>query len=551
MIEKLYVRNYAIIEELEIHFSDKLTIITGETGAGKSILLGALGLITGNRADSKVLFNKEQKCIIEGVFKIRSYDLRDFFDQNDIDYDEQAIIRRELTPSGKSRAFINDTPVNLTVLKELASELVDIHHQFDTLDIHNVSFQVRTLDALAGNQKLMESYQQNYKSYKRMVADLTALTETHINASKEIDFLNFQLTEFEESNLVQDEQSVLEEEQKTLSSSEQIKSVFMSASQVLSENDDSTINRVSSISNEISQLREVNSTIDDLWKRLDSLLLELQDLSGEFQNLADSTQHDGTRIKEIEDRLNLIYRLQNKHHVNSVAELLQIRDDLEKRISSAEDLSAQISNLESELSKKESELYVMAEELSAKRRQQVDSLEQDVQDLLSQLAMPYSQIKVEVDQLSELNSTGIDQVRFLFSPNKGSDFEMIKNVASGGELSRLTLCIKSLVASAIPLPSLIFDEIDSGISGDVALKMGKILNDLSKEHQVVTITHTPQIAAKADKHYYIFKKVDGDRTLTNVKELNKEERIVEIATMLSGSPPSESAVENAQDLLKR
>ncbi len=550
MIQRLLVKNYAIIEELEIEFSEKLTIITGETGAGKSILLGALGLIMGNRADSKVLFNQKEKCIIEGHFKVANYKVKPFFDEHDIDYDEEVIIRRELTPAGKSRAFINDTPVNLSLLKQLSSALIDLHQQFDTMDIHQVSFQLRMIDALADNQERLENYQMRFRRYQEMKKRLAFLEEKKASASQEQDYLKFQLEELKEVKLLPNEQDILELEQKTLSNAEEIKQQLTKVNQLLREADFSALNQLQEVSLTLGRLKDFNHRIEENYQRLDNLVFELTDISSELQQIEESTEPDEERISIVNERLNTIYKLQTKHRVSTVAELLAVQADLEAKVTDFGDQSAELLQLEAKIKKYEQELKKLGEVLSKKRKAQVGGFEKKVHKLLALLSMEHAMLKVDISRTKELTSTGFDQVEFLFAPNRGSRFESIKSVASGGELSRLTLCTKSLVADAIPLPTLIYDEIDAGVSGDVALKMGHILSDLSSRHQVISITHTPQIAAKAHKHYFVYKTLKGNRTFTSIKPLTESERVVEIATMLSGSPPTAAAKENAVELLQ-
>ncbi len=550
MINRLLIKNYAIIEELEISFSDRLTIITGETGAGKSILLGALGLIMGKRADTKSLYNDEKKCVVEAFFDVSKYGLKAFFEQNDIDFDDQVVVRRELTPSGKSRAFVNDTPVNLNILQQLSGALIDLHQQFDTLDIHNVSFQLRMIDALAENNVLLSEYQKLFKQYQSNNNKLRKLIRQNENAAKETDFINFQLKEFNDVELVDGEQEEMEDEIGRLTNAEDIKRVLGGAFLHLSENEQSVIGQLEEISTNLSNIKQFHPDLNKIYERYESLILELQDLSQEFEKIAEDTEYDPERISEIQTRLDLIYKLLNKYHVKTVGELLEIQNNLQAQLNAFDDLSEEIETLKMELNLQKDKLSGLSQKLSKNRKEVVPSFEKKVHSLLAQLSMEYAQLKVEITELPELNSTGIDEVNFLFAPNKGSRFLAIKDVASGGELSRLTLCTKSLVASAIPLPTLIFDEIDTGISGDVALKMGNILQELSSRHQVIAITHTPQIAVKADTHYFVYKKVTENSTVTNVKLLSFDERVRAVATMLSGSPPSASAIENAKELLR-
>jgi DNA repair protein RecN (Recombination protein N) len=550
MIKRLIIKNYAIIEEQEINFSDRLTIITGETGAGKSILLGALGLIMGKRADTKSLYDDSRKCVIEAIFDVSKYGLKSFFEENDIDYDAEVVVRRELTPTGKSRSFVNDTPVNLKVLQQLSGALIDLHQQFDTLDIHNVSFQLRMIDSLADNKSLLEEYQEEFKLYQSDKRRLTKLVLQSQNAAKEIDFLSFQLKEFQEVELVEGEQEEMEDQLTRLTNSEDIKRVLGGAFQHLSEDEQSVLGQMEEIGQSLASVRKFHPDLESIISRYDGLLLELQDLVQDFEKVADDTEYDGEKILEIQNRLDQIYKLQKKHHVKTVSELMQIQADLEKRLTEFSDISGEIEVIEKSITTRKSLLVKTAANLSKRRKAEAPGFEQKVHDLLAQLSMEHAKLRVDITDLETLNSTGGDDINFLFAPNKGSKFLPIKDVASGGEISRLTLCTKSLVASAIPLPTLIFDEIDTGVSGDVALKMGNILHTLANRHQVVSITHTPQIAVKADAHYFVYKQVKGDRTVTNVKLLKTEERIKAVATMLSGSPPSDSAIENAKELLK-
>jgi DNA repair protein RecN (Recombination protein N) len=550
MIKSLHIRNYAIIELLELSFSEGLTIITGETGAGKSILLGALELIMGERADSKALYDESDKCVVEGLFDIKAYDLKEFFESHDIDYDTEVVVRREILPSGKSRAFINDTPVNLKVLQDLSSSLIDLHQQFDTLDIHQISFQLRMIDALAGNKSLLQHYAEAYRKChadKRRLADLVAKSD---NATREMDFLQFQMEEFNRAELVNGEQETLEEELTRLTNAEDIKRVTGSAYNYLVENEQSVVGMLQDMGIQLHQIGKVDHQIALLNVRFDSLVVELQELARELETIAEETEYDALRISEIQQRLDLVYRLQKKHSVATVAELLAIQETIQSQLGSFGDLSKEIADLTDSINRQEQALTEKAMELRERRRAVIPDFETKVTGLLSQLAMPHAQMQVQFDELSTLGPTGLDEVNFLFAANKGSRLQRIKEVASGGELSRLTLVTKSLVASAIPLPTLIFDEIDSGISGDVALKMGNILRQLSNQHQVVTITHSPQIAAKADAHYFVYKKEKDDRTVTHVRMLTTDERVRAIATMLSQNPPSDSAMENARELLQ-
>jgi len=549
MIKSLQIRNYALIDELTINFSKGLTIITGETGAGKSILLGALGLIMGKRADIKSLYNLENKCVVEAEFDISEYELKAFFEEQDLDYDHHLFVRREITPSGKSRAFVNDTPVNLPVLQQLSAALIDLHQQFDNLDIHKVSFQLRLLDALAENKGRLAEYQKEYVQYQADRRRLKELVERNNNASKELEFLEFQLEELVKAELQADEQQSLEEELDRHTNSEDIKRTLAGAFQQLSESEVAVIAQLQEINHSVGSLRKFGEQFNQLFERLSSILLELNEVSNDCEDIAEDTEYDPERIMEIQQRLDMVYRLQNKHQASDISELLEIQENLQQQVDSIGDLSTEISKLEQSVGAQEAKLKEQAEVLSQHRHKVVAAFENKVEKMLGQLAMEHARLKVDISRLDKLGPTGYDEVNFLFAANKGGRLNLIKDVASGGELSRLTLVVKSLVASAIPLPTLIFDEIDTGISGDVALKMGRILQQLSQEHQVAVITHSPQIASKASKHYFVFKKVLEDRTITKVRELEMDGRVYAIATMLSQDPPSESAINNAKELL--
>lgn len=549
MIRSLYIQNYAIIEELSIHFSDGLTIITGETGAGKSILLGALGLIMGKRADIKALYQLDAKCLVEGYFDVSRYDLRPFFETNDLEYDDEVILRREILPSGKSRAFINDTPVTLNLMQELSGALIDLHQQFDSFDIHQVSFQLRMLDALADNKAPLSQYQELYREFQADRRELEALIQRQQSASRETEFIQFQLQELNDANLQPGEQESQEEELNRLTNAEEIKRTLGAVYNYLSEDEQSVLGQLQHMVVSVGGIRKYANDIAGLYERFQGLLYELQDLSAEFERQAEMTEFDPERILEIQQRLDVLYRLQKKHQAPGVDALLEIRRDLETRLQAFDDISGEIQRLQQKTDIAEEILREMAVKLSARRKEIIPGFESKVAEMLAQLAMEHARLHVEMIALEGPGPTGMDEVNFLFAANKGGRLQPIKDVASGGELSRLTLVTKSLVASAIPLPTLIFDEIDSGISGDVALKMGRILRSLSNSHQVAVITHSPQVAARADTHYFVYKQVRGDRTFAEVQLLSEEERVTSIAAMLSQNPPSESAIRNARELL--
>ncbi len=550
MLKRLRIRNYALIDALEIDFSDRLTIITGETGAGKSILLGALGLVMGERADSKTFYNDQEKCVVEAEFDVAKYDLREFFEQHELDYDTEVVVRREVAPAGKSRAFVNDTPVNNQVLQRLTEALVDLHQQFDVLDIHNINFQLRMIDALADNQLILKDYQQGYRQFSADRRRLAELVQRSESGAKELDFARFQLEELQKAGLAEGEQETLEAELARLSNAEDIKNTYGAAFNYLAENEQNIVGQLAEILRSMTNTRKLSGELNALSERLESVIVDLQDLAKECDRIGEGTEHDPQRILEVQERLNTIYKLQKKHGLATISDLLHLQADLESQLGGYTDLGEAIAQLERSLAEQEQRLRAIAAALSERRRSVVAGFEEKVQDMLAQLSMPHARLKVDVQATESLGPTGADDVQFLFASNVGSRYLPIKDVASGGELSRLTLCTKSLVADAIPLPTLIFDEIDSGVSGDVSLKMGLILRELSNRHQVISITHTPQVAARADRHYFVFKKVDGERTVTNVRLLNDDERVRSIAVMLSGNPPSEAALATARELVE-
>lgn len=550
MIQRLYIRNYAIIDEVDISFSKQLNIITGETGAGKSIILGALGLIMGNRAETRVLKNQDKKCIIEAHFDILHYELRRFFEANDLDYDTELTIRREITPSGKSRAFVNDSPVKLGILRNLSARLLDLHQQFDTLDIHSENFQLEMIDAIARNKKPLDIYKNLFKAYRKNKQELNRLIKEHQTNTKEIDFVAFQLEELATADFEEDEQESLEEEFNILTNAEGIKLTLSKSFQIISEDELAIIGQLRKLSNEIADFAKFHPKLQKVLERYDGLVLDLQDIVEEFENIAEDTEYDEERIQAVGERLDLLYRLQKKHFVNSIAELLQIQANLQAKIDNYSNSTDAMEKLEIIIDKQEKELRKQAKVLSKSRQDVIPFFEEEIHKMLAQLNMKHAVLKIELTTSEELTSTGTDLIAFLFAANKGSRLNYIRNVASGGEMSRLALCTKSLVADAITLPTLIFDEIDTGVSGDVALKMGHILRDLANRHQVISITHTPQIAARANHHYLVYKYVENDTTISTVKLLEKKERINELAVMLSGNPPSKSALDNARELIK-
>ncbi len=549
MLKRLHIRNYALIDRAELVFSERLTIITGETGAGKSILLGALGLVMGERADTKIFYNDAEKCVVEGWFDIARYDLKAFFEENDLDYDEEIVIRRELSSAGKSRAFVNDTPVNNALLRRLTEVLVDLHQQFDVLDIHEVNFQLRMLDAFAGNAHLLSRYQEAYRRYQADKRLLSEWVEQSRQAAQEMEFLQFQWNELQQANLREGEQEQLEEEQTRLAHAEDIKRLYGAAGHYLSEAENSLLGQLRAIARSLQPLGRVSASLRSLGERLETAIAELDEIARDCLRIGEETEYDPARMSEVQERLNVLYRLQKKHGVQKVSELLQLQARLHERLGAFTDLSGKIAELEARLSEQEVHLRHLAQQLNERRQSAAPLFEERVHALLAQLAMPHARLKIDIRPAQTLTPTGTDAVQFLFASNAGSRLLPIKDVASGGELARLTLCVKSLVADAIPLPTLIFDEIDTGISGEVSRRMGAILRELSQRHQVISITHTPQIAACADRHYFVYKEVENNRTLTRLRDLGLAERIRAIGVMLSGDPPTAAALATAEELI--
>ena len=549
MITSLDIRNYALIDELHVDFANGLSIITGETGAGKSIILGGLGLIMGQRADTKALFDLKKKCIIEAHFQVSDYGLKEFFEKNELDYDDELVIRREITPSGKTRAFVNDTPTKLSVLQSLSRSLIDLHQQFDTLDIHNVSFQLRMLDALAGNSKLLKEYKHAYSVYQGDFREVALLKEEQERLRQQADYVTFQLSEFEEADVQIGESEKLEQELKTLESAEDIQRVLGAAGTQIIESESALVGQLRDLLSNIEALRGVNQDLDELIDGLDGLTYELEDTGEQLLAMAESTESNAQRLEEVNERLTIVNKLLQKHSAMSTEQLLEIQEDFESQVQSHVEIDTRIATLEKSLVIQQKVLTERAFELRDRRKKVVPSFLKKIHSRLAKLSMANAQIDIQFQELEKPSATGMDVVEYLFSANKGSRLQSIKDVASGGELSRLTLVTKSLVASSIPLPTLIFDEIDAGVSGDVALRMGDILHELSANHQVVTITHSPQVASKADKHFYVYKEDLKTRTATRIRELCKKDRVEAIAVMLSCDPPSKPAIANARGLL--
>lgn len=556
MLQKLSIQNYAIIEELSVHFADKLNVITGETGAGKSIIIGALGLILGERADSSVLVNKEKKCVVEGVFIGEDKPaIHDFLAENDLDIGNELVIRREINTSGKSRAFINDTPVTLSQLNVLSNLLVDLHQQFDNLEIGQSGFQRQVLDALADHLLLLHEYRGVFTDWQNVKNEWDELKEKKSQFDKEADYNQFQFSELEEAGFRKNEIEEIDTELKTLNNAEEIKAVLNKAYYELSESENPLVQQLKSIQNLLSAFSSSHPDMQGLMQRLQSAQIELQDVADELGRISDKVNYDPEKIEQLNDRLSLGYKLQKKHGVNSTNELLEIKKQLEEKLQAVHDVDDLILRKEKESKRLLEEASVLAEKISAGRKKQIKPLEEKVNKLLTQVGMPNAKLKVELT-IGELNSSGADTIEFLFNANIApgdkknmGQFQPVRKVASGGELSRLMLCIKSLVAQSIDLPTLIFDEIDTGISGEAARQVGIIMKELAAKRQVLCITHQPQIAGKADSHFFVYKEIVNDAVKTNIRELTTEERITTIAKMLSGEKPTAAAIENAREMV--
>ncbi|MEP7108422.1 MAG: DNA repair protein RecN [Ferruginibacter sp.] len=549
MLQKLHIQNYAIIDDISIDFSTGLNIITGETGAGKSILIGALSLILGGRAESSTLMNKEKKCVVEGYFRAKDNKLvKGFLHMNELDLEEELVLRREIALNGKSRAFINDTPVNLNQLKELSLLLVDLHQQFDSLELGDNEFQREVIDALAGNGDLLQEYKTIFNTYSKTKKELAALWLEQQNANAALDYNQFLFDELEEAGLRENELEELDTENKLLCNAENIKQQLVIIYFELKGSELPIVQQLRSLGNKLHSLEEYHPAIEDLNKRLSSAQVELQDIGDELERINEGIQYDPERIQVVNDRISLGYRLLKKHSVNSTLELLAIKDAIQAKLKGILDINGAIEQKDRAVHQLLHHCDELAALISINRQKAVKPFTGQVNGLLAQVGMPNALLKVLV-KADTLNINGCDTIEFLFDANKSSRFETLSRVASGGELSRIMLCIKSLVAQKLQLPTLIFDEIDTGISGEAAKQVGLIMKDLSLSHQLISITHQPQIAAKANAHYFVYKAILGERMATSIRLLNNDERITAIAQMLSGERPTAAALANAREMV--
>jgi len=549
MLASLSIKNFALIEKLSIDFSKGFSIITGETGAGKSILLGALGLVLGKRADLTSLKDKEDKCVIEAQFDISKYNLKPFFEANDLDYEDQTIIRREILPSGKSRAFVNDSPVNLNELQELGVFLIDIHSQHQTQELSDENIQFQIIDAIAGNLDSVLEFTVLLKTYKQDKSKLSNLFSELKEAKKEQDYNAFLLEELLAAKLVSGQQEELEAAFEQLNNVEFIKENLDKSLAIANEEQFGVLQNLKEIKTSLQKIASMSADYTNLFERTNSMVIELDDIVSEINMLSEKLINDPEKLELINQKLQTLYSLQKKHQVSTIDELIAIQNEIEGKVVSVDNLESDIKKLEDAIEIKESELNSRATAIRENRLKAVPVLSERLIHFLEQLGMPNARFKIEVKETQNFSSNGKDEIQFLFSANKGSDFGMLKKVASGGEMSRIMLAVKAILAQYSKLPTIIFDEIDTGVSGEIANKMSEIMKQMSNDMQVFAITHLPQIAAKGNEHFKVFKTTIGNQTQSELKLLTNEERVIEIAEMLSGKDISDSAINHAKALL--
>ena len=549
MLQNLFIQNYAIIDEIAIEFSGGLQVITGETGAGKSIIAGALSLVLGERADTSILLDRNRKAVVEAGFRVQHLEeVGKFLVEEELDRENELVLRREINANGKSRAFVNDTPVNLDQLRRLCSLLVDLHQQFDILSLGEAWFQLDVVDALAGNSQLLKKYKAIYQQLQNLRQQLENLKLKQAAADRENDYNKFLFSELEEAALKENEFEEAEMQLKRQSHSEAIKSVLTGIHYNLELSEQPMVQQLKKFGNQLESFRAFHAKFPELLQRLNSLQIEMQDLAGEIESLNEDVQYDAAQIERLNERIHLGYKLFKKHNVRSTAGLIRLRDEIQAKLSETLNVAEEIHTKEKEVELLFKEANSTAFQLSTNRKAQLDGLEEKVNQLLKKVGMPNAAIRVTCSSVS-LHERGADQIEFLFDANHSGRFEPLKKIASGGELSRLMLCIKSLVAQSMDMPTLLFDEIDAGISGEAARQVGIILRELSKKRQVICITHQPQIAGKGDTHFYVYKEEKAGTIKTNIRQLDKESRIVTIAKMLSGEKPTTAALENARELV--
>lgn len=551
MLRKLTINNYVIIDHLEIDFSDSLNMITGETGAGKSILLGALSLILGQRADSKVLHTAGKKCVVEATFQVKQHHLQAFFEANELDYDDNTILRREISENGKSRAFVNDTPVNLQVLKDLGEQLINVHSQHETLSLNNPAFQTELIDGVAGHETTLQEFALVYKEYKSEVVKLEKVKQEYTVFGGDAEYLTFQLNELKDANLNDGEQEALEQELKSLEHSEEIKSNLSKALHFLQQSDDAINTQLITVLELLEQLKKFQPEVGELAKRVESVHIELKDIADSIEQLAENTTLNSERIEEVQERLNIIYRLHKKHKTVSLKDLLAIQYGLEDKLYLIEKHDVEVQKIEYAIQQLKNKLLAKGITIHENRIKVAPDIVKKVKDGLQYVGMLNTEfaIDIQLQEFEKITTSGLDKIKFLFSANKGVAPDELRKIASGGELSRLMLVLKSLTAENTSLPTLIFDEIDTGISGEVADKVGKQMEQLAKHHQVIAITHLPQIASKGNCHFFVYKDDSGNKTLSRIKKLSSTERVEEIAKMLVGERVTDNALKSARELL--
>ena len=550
MLTQLHISNYALIDELDVSFESGFNVITGETGAGKSILLGALGFALGDRADTNVLYDKDKKCVVEAAFSLTDDTLKPVFEVNDLDFETECIFRRELNPQKKSRAFINDTPVALQTMKEIGCQLVDIHSQHDSLLLTDADFQLKLLDEISQNGEVLAQYQAEYINYNAIKRKLNDLKEMATKNAAENDYLIFQLDELDKAQLKEGEYAEIEQTLSVMENAEEIKTLLVTANGLMEDSETAILGQVNALSTTLSRLRHLLPDTDALLERVDNLKVELKDIAYDLRRKEDDTLFDEVQLQTLQERYDLLSRLMMKHHFNDFEELITLRDGLKEQVNAFENIDEAITKAEKELKENEKLLSSLAKALHDKRCQAAKDFSEKVTALVRQLAMPFAQFQVEVESQANFGSKGCDEIRFLFSANKGIAVDDLRRVASGGELSRLMLSIKSAVSDYNYIPTLIFDEIDTGVSGEVAAKIGGIMRRMGRSLQLISITHLPQVASQAEHHYFIYKDNEGERSQSHIRVLQREERITEIAKMLSNDQVTPEALRAAEVLLK-
>lgn len=549
MLTHLYINNFALIDEMDVTFPGNLTVITGETGAGKSIFLEALGLVLGNRADVAALQNKTKKCIIEATFNAQTLNLHSFFTEHELDFENTLVLRREISAKGKSRSFLNDTPVALNVLKLLSEKLIDIHSQHQTLLLNQTNFQLQIVDAFAESVEVFKNYKLNFNQHTKLNTTLATLTQQETQAKKELDYYQFLFNELHEADIKQGSLKTLEEESNTLENAETIKTNLLNVANAINGGDANILSNLSQLKQQLNTISKYGSNYAEFLSRLNSTYIELKELATDLEDAEGVVNYDTKKLETVNLKLDKLNRLLKKHNVKSEEELLTIKTDIENKLSQFSSIETQIEKTKKELAQVKATCTKLATDLTKLRTKSLTTIETKVKNILTTLSMPNAIFKIDIQQTPELTINGFDQLKFLFSANKGAPLNELHKVASGGELSRLMLALKSLLATKKQLPTIIFDEIDTGVSGDVADKIGTILLNMGNTLQVITITHLPQMASKGHHHLFVYKKDGANKTSSFIKQLTQEERITEIAKMLSTGNPTPAALVNAKDLL--